>query len=235
MTRVVLGGAELEGFSVDDPAASVRLLLPVDGELVIPTWRGNEFLNSDGGRAVIRTFTPRRFDRDSLELHLDVVHHGSGIASTWAETTQPGDEAAVSGPGRGYRIDRDATAFLLAGDETAIPAICQLLEQLPDVPITVHLAVRYADATVDLHRNVDVTWHVATRQSTPHETLSMAIRTTELASGMRIWAAGEAAEMQRIRKHLFDERGFPRSHATVRGYWQRKDSGEIGGSSPPSD
>ncbi|GMQ98138.1 MAG: siderophore-interacting protein [Acidimicrobiia bacterium] len=235
MTRVILGGAELEGFRNEEPAASIRLLLPTDGSLAIPAWNGNEFLSSDGSRAIIRTFTPRRFDRDSLELHLDVVHHGSGIASTWAKTTQPGDEAAVSGPGRGYRIDRDAAAFLLAGDETAIPAICQLLEQLPDVPIAVHLAVRYEDARVDLHRDVDVTWHMTSERPTTEETLSMAIRTTELTPGMRIWAAGEAAEMQRIRKHLFNERGFRRSHATVRGYWQRKDPGRIVGSSPPSD
>jgi NADPH-dependent ferric siderophore reductase len=35
-----------------------------------------------------------------------------------------------------------------------------------------------------------------------------------------VWAAGEAAAMQRIRKHLFDERNAPRDHTTVRGYWK---------------
>jgi NADPH-dependent ferric siderophore reductase len=96
MTRVILGGAELEGFHVDEPAASVRLLLPTDDELVVPRWNGNEFLLGDGSRPVIRTFTPRRFDRESRELHLDVVLHGSGAASTWADTTQSGDRVAVS-------------------------------------------------------------------------------------------------------------------------------------------
>ena len=32
--------------------------------------------------------------------------------------------------------------------------------------------------------------------------------------------AGEAAAVQRIRHHLFDERGLSRSHAVVRGYWK---------------
>jgi NADPH-dependent ferric siderophore reductase len=36
-----------------------------------------------------------------------------------------------------------------------------------------------------------------------------------------VWAAGEAAAMQRLRRHLFDERGVPRSAAVVRGYWKR--------------
>ena len=35
-----------------------------------------------------------------------------------------------------------------------------------------------------------------------------------------VWVAGEAAAVQRIRKHLFDERGMSRSEATVRGYWK---------------
>ena len=43
---------------------------------------------------------------------------------------------------------------------------------------------------------------------------------TELTAGTRIWAAGEAAAVQRLRKHYFDERGVPRSHATIRGYWK---------------
>ena len=221
MTRVILGGADLGGFHVDEPAASVRLLLPTGGELVVPRWNGNEFLLADGSRPVIRTFTPRRFDRESRELHLDVVLHGSGAASTWADTTQPGDRAAVSGPGRGYDIDPNATAFLLAGDETAIPAVCQLLERLPRVPIVVHLMVTHPDAKVDLHRDVDVTWHVASDGSTSDQILAAAIEETDLVPGMRIWAAGEATAMHQIRRQLFGERGFPRAHATVRGYWKR--------------
>jgi NADPH-dependent ferric siderophore reductase len=37
-----------------------------------------------------------------------------------------------------------------------------------------------------------------------------------------VWAAGEAAAMQRIRRHLFEHLGVPRSHAVVRGYWKRE-------------
>ena len=224
MTRVILGGDELDGFSIPLPAASVRLLLPRDDVLEIPTWAGNEFIAQDGTRPTIRTFTPRRFDAETVELHLDVVLHRKGVASTWAETVQPGDKVAVSGPGRGYDIDPDATGFLLAGDETAIPAICQLLEHLPDLPIAVHLLVRDARARVDLHRNVDVTWHVVSNGSDPHRSLSAAIHATDLGPGLRIWAAGEAAAMQRIRSYLFSDVGFPRTRATVRGYWKRTES-----------
>ena len=33
--------------------------------------------------------------------------------------------------------------------------------------------------------------------------------------------AGEAAAVQRIRRHLFEDRGLTRAQATVRGYWKR--------------
>jgi NADPH-dependent ferric siderophore reductase len=158
---------------------------------------------------------------ENLELSIDVVLHGSGAASTWAETVQRGDRVAVSGPGRGYDIDPEATSFLLAGDETAIPAICQLLEHLPNVPITVHVSLSDEEARVDVHREVDVTWHTASDVHDSEESLYNSIREADLESHLNIWAAGEAAAMQRIRRYLFSEVDFPRSQTNVRGYWKR--------------
>jgi len=40
-----------------------------------------------------------------------------------------------------------------------------------------------------------------------------------------VWVAGEAAAVQRIRRALFEERGVPRSRATVRGYWKHGRAG----------
>ena len=111
-------------------------------------------------------------------------------------------------------------AYLLVGDETAIPAICQLLETLPDVPITVHLEIADPRARLDLHRNVAASWHVLPAGAPPGATLVAAVAETDLMPGIRVWAAGEAAAMQRLRRHLFDERGIPRSHAAIRGYWK---------------
>ena len=146
MTRVTLAGPDLEGLTVQDPAASVRLLLPSPGasELVMPSWNGNEFLLPDGRRPSIRTFTPWRVDAVKLEIDLGIVVHGGGLAAQWAAAARPGHRAALSGPGRGYTVNRDAPAFLLGGDETAIPAISQLLEVLP-ARASVHVCVEVAE------------------------------------------------------------------------------------------
>lgn len=230
MVRVCLGGPDLAGLSVEEPAASVRLLLPSPParEVVIPRWNGNEFLLPDGRRPALRTFTPRRLDTNALELDLDIVIHGAGVASEWAERAVVGDRVAVSGPGRGYVVDRDAPAFLLGGDETAIPAISQLLETLPvDRPVQVHLEIAHADARVPLPRHAAalVTWHQLGDTAPPGDGLVAAVRSVELIADTRVWVAGEAAAVQRIRKHLLEDRRLPRSQTTVRGYWKHGRTG----------
>lgn len=225
MVRVTFGGGELEGFVVGEPAASVRLLLPAPGtdELVIPRWNGNEFLLPDGARPTIRTFTPRRFDAAALTLDLDMVIHEGGVASSWARRAETGDPAALSGPGRGYTIDPGASRYLLAGDETAIPAIAQLLEYLPPtIPVQVHIEIAHPEAQLDLpdHPLSDVVWHDVSATASPGDAIVSAIQGTDIEKGHRLWCAGEAAAMHRIRTDLFRERSLPRSQATVRGYWK---------------
>ena len=230
LLRVTLAGPELAGWSSDEPAASVRLLLPTPGsnELVLPRWQGNEFLLPDGRRATIRTLTPRRFDHAARELDVDIVLHGRGVAAGWAAAAVPGDEAAISGPGRGYTIDHDAPGFVLAGDETAIPAISQLLENLPgEVPVQVYVEVAVPAARVSMpaHPHAAVHWLDRLPGAAPGDALVAAVINAPSVAGARLWAAGEAAAMQRIRRHVFDDRGWPRAAAVVRGYWKHGRAG----------
>ena len=224
MRRFVLGGPELAGFAIDAPAASVRLLLPrSDGTLEMPEWTGNQFELADGARAPIRTFTPRLFDPDTLELTIEIVRHGTGAASDWAESASVGDEVAISGPGRGYEIDTTAAGYLLAGDETALPAISQLLEALPaSMPVRVIIEVVGESARLDLptHEHAEVTWHQLPEGDEPGTAMLDAIVSLDEVPPA-VWVAGEAAAIQKIRSHLFGERELARSAATVRGYWKQ--------------
>lgn len=224
MRQVVLGGPELHGLTIDTPAASVRLLLPVPGErrLVMPTWTGNQFELPDGQRAPIRTFTPLDLDTERQQLTLDIVVHGRGAASQWVQSTAVGDEVAISGPGRGDAVDPDASSYLLAGDETAIAAIGQLLDALPpSTQVQVHIEVTHPSARLELptHPNAAVTWCESSPDSPPGDTIVAAVESLAEVPD-RVWVAGEAAAVQRIRTHLFDDRGIPRSRVTARGYWK---------------
>jgi NADPH-dependent ferric siderophore reductase len=228
LARVTLGGPELEGLDPGLPAASVRLLVPRDGDLVLPTWTGNEFLLPDGSRPPLRTLTPRRWDGARGELTVEIVLHGDGPLSTWASAAEPGAVAALSGTGRGYTIDPAVTGYVLAGDESALPAISVLLEALPPTAaFTVLAEVSHPDARFELpaHPRATVTWLDLPAGAPPGDALVAAMHEVSIDSDARVWVAGEAAAVQRIRKHLFDERDLPRPHCTVRGYWKHGRAG----------
>jgi NADPH-dependent ferric siderophore reductase len=229
MVRITLGGSELDGLVVEQPAASVRMVVPWPGEeLVIPDWTGNEFLLPDGRRPALRTFTPRRLDPDALELDIDIVLHGPGAVSEWAAGVAVGDAAAVSGPARGYVVDPESRAFLLGGDETAIPAIGQVLAALPaEASASVYIEIADAGGRQPLpdHPGAVVTWCELPAGAPPGDALVAAVQGAELAPDVRVWVAGEAAAVQRIRRYLFEERGLSRRDATVRGYWKFGRSG----------
>lgn len=236
LVRLTLAGAELEGFDPGLPAASVRLLVPdpsergdgalppPTGPVALPTWNGNEFLRADGTRPPIRTLTPVRFDPTTNRLDVEIVLHGEGPLATWAAGAPVGDPTAVSGTGRGYAIDPTAPAFVLAGDESAIPAMSVLLAALaaevPAIPVTTIVESSGPTATVTLPSHPSATTSWVSSGPRPGDALGAAVAALELPDGVRIWAAGEAAGVHRLRAHLFAERGIPRAHAVVRGYWK---------------
>lgn len=231
LLRVTVAGPELKGLVIEQPAASVRVLLPPAGshDLVMPTWKGNEFLLPGGTRPAIRTLTPLRLDAEAHRLDLEIVVHEGGRASAWALAAEEGDEVALSGPGRGYPIDDDASGFLLGGDESAIPAITQLLEVLPvDKPVRVLVEVADPVARLDLphHPNATVDWLDLPDGAPPGDALVTAVTASDFEEGTRIWAAGEAAAVQRIRRHLLDDRRLPRSVTWIRGYWKHGRTGD---------
>ena len=168
-------------------------------------------------------------DPGALELDVEIVIHSGGLASKWAEAAGGGEPAAVSGPGRGYTVDPDAPAFVLAGDETAIPAVSQLLEAIPaETPVQVYIEVAHPDARLALpdHPGAIVAWCDLPPAASPGQALVVAVGGANIGADTRVWAAGEAAAVQRIRRHLFEDRGLPRLHAWVRGYWKHGRSGD---------
>jgi len=92
-------------------------------------------------RNPLRTYTVRAVRASAWEIDVDIALHGRiGIASAWACDAQVGDELKIFGPdsrftglhgGVDFLPPVDTRTFLLVGDETALPAIASILEQLP--------------------------------------------------------------------------------------------------------
>ena len=74
-----------------------------------------------------------------------------------------------------------------------------------------------------------MTWCDLATGAPPGGVIVSAVTAAELTPDVRVWAAGEAAAMQRLRRHLFDERGLARSQVVVRGYWKQGRQGDPAG------
>ncbi len=226
MMRATFSGPALDGFAITEAASSVRLVVAWPGDhFEIPEWTGNEFLLADGRRPALRTFTPVEFRPDSFELDIDIVRHPGGAISDWVESAHPGDRAAISGPAKGHPGDASGSRCLILGDETAIPAIRQVLAGMPGlVPAEVHIEIMSADAELEIpaRSNTRVFWHIGV-VSQPGATMVAAARNAEIDDETRVWAAGEAAAIQAIRRHLTEECGLPRSSFVARGYWKDRE------------
>jgi NADPH-dependent ferric siderophore reductase len=225
MLGLTLEGECLRSFAVPQPAMSLRVVVPwPDAELELPEWNGNEFLLADGTRPALRTFTPLRPDPDAGRLDLEIVRHPGGAVSQWAEGVDLGARAAISGPGAGYDYPDDATTLMVLGDETAMPAIRQLIAMAPThLRLDVRVETTCAEARLDLgaRRTDRVTWYETPPESSPGQRLAAYVRTMDaVPDRIDLWAAGEASAVQAIRNHLFKTLGLERNRAVVRGYWK---------------
>jgi hypothetical protein len=144
--RVTFTGPDLDAFADRGFDQRCKLVLPLpDVGLahlpVGPDWYVQWRALPENLRNPIRTYTVRAVRQQLREVDVDfVVHDHGGPASRWASTAQPGARAALIGPdarypgdpgGIDFRPAGRVRAFLLAGDETAVPAISSILARCP--------------------------------------------------------------------------------------------------------
>ena len=191
----------------------------------MPTWtEEGPVYQPDVPRPISRTYTPRRFRPEALELDVEFMVHGEGVASTWAAKAGKGDNVVVTLPGGPYRIDPEARRFVIAGDESSIPAIGQIIETLPsDAHAEVFIEVEDASEEQELTSPAQVELHWLHRDgdgAAAGRKVESAIRELTMPDGARLFVACEAGVMRDIRRHLISERNLPREVFHTHGYWK---------------
>lgn len=228
MARVTVASPSLADFPAAGTDQNVMLYFYPDGT-TLP-----EPLTLESARAMwsqvrpmTRTYTIRRHDPDAGEIDFDFVLHGAhGLASAWAQQVQPGDQVIFVGPSPAYQPDPDAGAYLLAGDETALPAIAGILRVLP-AGVRAIVLVEVADAAEEqplpTAADAEITW---LHRAGDELLLECAVQDADFpADGTEAWVAGENAAVLAIRRHLLDVRGLPRHRVRPTTYWRRGRSG----------
>ncbi len=154
MARLTFCGEQIVGMRTEAPDQRVKLFFPFsDGAPSSipdrPDWYQIYKSAPPAERAPMRTYTIRKLDADARRLVIDFVLHGeTGPASKWAINAAPGDRLQISAPNRRFEgksagFDWDPPAdianVLLIADETALPAVAGILEEMHgrgDAPAT---------------------------------------------------------------------------------------------------
>lgn len=245
----------------------IKILLPVPGHNVSRPgtpdgqlsegWYRNWLREEQPGRGWIRSYTVRalRATAHGRELDVDfVIHpdddgHGSP-ASDWARAAAPGTRAVIIGPDAeaitaatglsetGIRWNpQGVRQVLLAGDETAVPAISSILEALPG-HVTGHAFLEVRDGSdfqdISTDSGVQISWlarHPA--GALRGELLYGAVQAKhqvdtavqENTRAMYAWVAGEAGTVKSLRRYLVNQLGLDPRESEFRAYWSLGKSG----------
>lgn len=214
MRRITLRAESMRGARLR-PAQDVELLL-----------------REPSGRRVKRRYTIRRARPEQGELDLDVLLHGEGPGSLWGATVEPGAEVEFQGP-RGKLELRAAAWHLLAGDESALPAIAAICAALPESEQAI-VFIEVSDASDELaieHARVHWLHRGADPAGTPDLLLAALADIRLPHTGGRAYLMGETRAMVVLRGVL-EGRGVDHDAIFVKGYWNLGRPDRLAGRAP---
>jgi NADPH-dependent ferric siderophore reductase len=238
MRQVTLTGEQLGKFSRNgfahpafrssgfDDDVKLIFCYPGEDEPVLPIQKDGSIEFPKGRRPISRNYTVRRFSAETGELEIEFLKHGTGIATTWALRCRPGDRIHVAGPAASSALPKGVDWMLVAGDETALPAIGRLLDEAPDglrVQAFVEVGRPEHIQQFDTAAKASIRW-LYRGDAEPGTTtlLADAVREAEWWPGdVFAWVAGETMSIKPIRRYLREERQVPKENVEVTGYWRR--------------
>jgi NADPH-dependent ferric siderophore reductase len=240
MVRVALGGNGFDTFTPSEFTDSYVKLVFVADDVDVAALPQPLTLDSFADlpaarKPVVRTITVRRVDPGAREIAVDIAVHGDhGAAGPWAATVQPGQPVYLMGPSGAYAPDPAADWHLLAGDETALPAISVALESLPANAIGrvfIEIAEPEDEIPLTAPDGVQINWLyrggradlVGEDRAGNNAPLVEAVKTAFWLPGqVHAFIHGEAqAVMHNLRPYIRKERGVEAKWASLSGYWRR--------------
>ena len=240
MIRIVLGGSGFDTFNPSDFTDSYVKLVFVADDVDMAALPRPLTLDSFADlpaakRPVVRTMTVRRADPAGRQIAIDVaVHGGHGTAGLWAATAETGQPADLMGPSGAYTPDPAADWHLLAGDETALPAISVALEALPASAIGqvfIETAEPQDEIALTAPGGVQINWIfrggradlVGEDRAGDQAPLIEAVKSAHWLPGqVHAFVHGEAqAVMHNLRPYIRKDRGVDAKWASISGYWRR--------------
>jgi len=145
LDRMVFTGADVARMTTGGPDQRIKVFFPLPGQDLPQVHSGEDWYPRyralpDDQRPPMRTYTLRQLRAEQGEVDVDFVLHGeTGPASRWAIHARPGDrvvllapdaDSADSSEGWEWKPPAGVGQVLLVADETALPAVAGILEEL---------------------------------------------------------------------------------------------------------
>ncbi|MCE6999239.1 siderophore-interacting protein [Saccharothrix sp. S26] len=223
LRRVTFHAPEFAGYRVTGPDECFGLLVPPPGRpLTMPS---EDRVNVRTAiRALpaadqpdLRWYTVRAHRPEAAEIDVDFVLHGdAGPGTRWASRAGAGASVGFRAGNSGYRPPSTGSVLLVA-DETALPALCAIVEA--GVPAGTRIFAEVP--TEDFHVDVDaaVTWlHRGT--DAPGSHVLRAVTDLPGPTPAYAWVCGESSLATAVRRHLVKDRGLDRRSVMFSGYWK---------------
>ncbi|GAA1769379.1 siderophore-interacting protein [Agromyces humatus] len=220
--RVRLEGDALRGFDSLGADDHIRVFFPAADAGDIAPLTVDELRASPN-----REYTPLAWDAEAGVLELEFLVHGDeGIAGRWAADAPIGASAGVGGPRGSLVLEGEPDAWLLAGDETALPAIRRHVGRMSRTAIglvVIEAAGDGADYELDTPDDVRVEWlrrDPAAPAAVLGERLAALTADDRPTGDVFAFIAAEQAIVKPGRA-LLERWSIDADHAVVKGYWRR--------------
>lgn len=209
----------------------VRVLIPPKGRTPVwPMFRPDAGLAWPKGedRLVVRAYTIRKVDVERSEVWIDFFQHNEpGVATPggdFARDTQEGDVVALLGPGSGGVPA--ARSIVMIGDESALPAIARIAEEVPagtDIKALIEVIDANEEQPLPTAGRIDIRWlHRANYPA--GATCMLADEAKKLLASISedtfVWVACEKQDVRAIKPYL-KSRGHDKSLMYVAWYWDK--------------
>ncbi len=234
LKRLRFAGRSLERFARG--GLHVRLLFPPAGRA--PRW---PTMDADGrmvwpggeDRLDVRVYTIRTIDVPAGLVEIDFVLHpeSAGPASEFAAAAKPGAVVGMIGPGG--EDAPSAANVLLAGDDTALPAIARIAEALPRTSrATIYIEVDGVAGELPIVSQAacKIEWlHRNGRAPGTAGLLAAALGSLDpaaLGDDLYVWAGCEFDDFRAIRRLVRTQWAIPKDRHLVVAYWRRGAEGD---------
>ena len=194
------------------------LLLPPAGRA--PVWPSindkGRTVWPEGADSLHRSaYTFVELDAEMGSFAFDVYEHDGGRTTEWARQATAGEVVAAMGPGGGDFPDGEL--LLMAGDETALPAIRRILQHSdPARRGTVLIEIGDPGDKVELPRpeGISVEWLLRGEDS-----LWDRLAALEVGGDPFVWIAAEQDLVRRAKAHFRTAWDVPRAKGYYSAYW----------------